>query len=653
MSYNSVGDTASYCTDNSNSLFNNSEKTVFDRDDLEDGYSTSSSNDNSNSPTIPTSSSSSSNDNNSSSNGGGGRRSLFKEDTIKAVFDVLDANKDGAIHKEEFIAAMTDVYKLFLTAYGHYNAELPSDSHPPGNRRRNLRRRGFAFAYSCMTARELAVTTAVRCYGAVSQALASTTPLSAPSSRPSNERGGGLGSYFLSYEDLYAWYLFGGSEPLRDLMIHAMDFFIERRQLGFGLGSSSTDQGKGKGQVGNRTLHRNKSVVSLLSNNNNSNNNNNSRVVARLGQAGLGLVLWPSLEEFVLRCQQQLSLSSPGSASYLHHLLLMASSSSSPLSSSFSSSSSSSSPSSSNHRALLQCNQPITKEKYLKTFISFLNINGTSQGLSSLLDAIFDICSMDIHITSSSSSSSSSSSNDSKSKAPVCNLLSLLTILCDSPSSYLQNYQSLFDAYKLQRGNRGGHQGQEDTVSDVLLYKHLSQVFRLAFYFNPTFSCSPDDLAHAIASKYLALTEIDRKEKDNLNFDEFLELLTQSVRLGLRMLQMKSGFIVDSITALVGWKTISSEEEGNLTLQTESSVEYNDPNNKLLMLSSPSLNAVGSGAMLHSSSSDSSDVSPVEYYEDSQMASFFIEYCGDEVRGSSSSLSIHIDILILIVMMLG
>eukprot|EP01035_Chromulina_nebulosa_P007091 gene7091-9556_t len=231
---------------------------------------------------------------------------------------------------------------------------------------------------------------------------------------------------------------------------------------------------------------------------------------------------------------------------------------------------------------------------------------------------------MDIYFTSPSSS------GDSKSKVPVCNLLSLLTILCDSPSSYLQNYQSLFDAYKLQRGNRGqgsqSQQGQEDTVSDVLLYNHLSQVFRLAFYFNPTFSCSPDDLAHAVASKYLALTEINRKEKDNLTFDEFLELLSQSVRLGLRMLQVKSGFIVDSMNALVGWKSLCSAGEGTLTLQTETNVDYNDHNSKLL-LSSPSL-----GAMLNSSSSDSSDVSPVDYYEDSQIASFFIEYCGDEVK---------------------
>eukprot|EP01035_Chromulina_nebulosa_P062131 gene62131-84971_t len=188
---------------------------------------------------------------------------------------------------------MTDVYKHFFAAYGHYNIDAPYDySNQLSNRRRNMRRRWFSFAYSCMTARELAVTTAVRCYGAVTQALASSSP-SAPS-RPSHthhEGGAGSGTYFLSYEDLYAWYLFCGSEPFRELMIHAMDFFLERRQKGL----------------------RNKSVVSLLSNN---------KVVDRLEQAGLGLVLWPSLEEFVLRCQQKLNLSSPGSASYLHHLLL-------------------------------------------------------------------------------------------------------------------------------------------------------------------------------------------------------------------------------------------------------------------------------------------------------------------------------------------
>ena len=613
ISYNSVGDSASYCTDNSNSLFNNSEKTVFDKDDLEDGYSTSSE-ESSYSPT--------------SSNGSG----LFKEDNIKAVFDVLDANKDGAIHKEEFITAMTEVYKLFFAAYGHYNVEVP-DSNQHKNRSKNLRRRGFAFAYSCMTARELAVNTAVRCYGAVSLAMASQSRH-------------GSGTYFLSHEDLYAWYLFYGSEPYRDLMIHAMDFFIERRHLGpvLGLVSRSTDEAGGKG-LGNRTLHRNKSLVSLLSNNNN-------RVGGKLGRAGSGLVTWSSLEEFVFQCQQQLNLSSPGSASYLHHLLLMASSSSSPLSSSFSSSSSSSSPPSADHRALLQCIQPITKEKYLKTFSSFLTFNGSigtgreksedvdHQSLSFLLDAIFEICSMEVHLTSANT-------GHSKTKVPVCNILSLLTILCDSPTSYLQNYQSLFDAYKLQRGTGGRSQGEEeeDSVTEVLLYNHLSQVFRLTFYFNASFNCSPDDLAYAISSKYLAQTEINRKGKGNLNFDEFLELLTQSIRLGLRMLQVKSGFIVDSVNALVGWQSLvnTSREDGNLTLQMDTSLDNNDQNetsNSKLQLSSPSLDAIGGLAMLNSSGS--SDVSPVEYFEDSQIASFFIDYCGDEVWKALSHLHLNI-----------
>ena len=89
-------------------------------------------------------------------------------------------------------------------------------------------------------------------------------------------------------------------------------------------------------------------------------------------------------------------------------------------------------------------------------------------------------------------------------------------------------------------------------------------MFRLIFFFSArvrnSARCAPEDLAHAISSKYLSVTEVARKEKDNLTFDEFIEILTQSLRLGLQMLNLTEGFVVNSLNSLVTLKSLQNEE---------------------------------------------------------------------------------------------
>lgn len=365
---------------------------MFDKNDLENDYDSDSENDD--------------------------NQSFLTEDNIKRAFVALDTNRDGKIHKEEFISALTRAYQFFFSTYNN-DSEI--------GQKLFTKRRGLAFAYSCMTPKELAIATAVECYGII-------TSTSTAKGNP---------TYYLSYNDLYAWYLFSGREPFRDLMVHALDSFLElggdRRPL--------------------PTLQRSKSSVNLISKNQ---QQENSKLNNKNSKEG-------SVDDFVSQCQQLLKLSSPGSASYLSNLLLMASSPS---------------PEHTHKHNPAPYNHYLTREKYTKTFLSYLSFNGTlkrgpqqsqSQALLlqdsnrlHLIDTIFDISSTEF------SSPDGEIVWQANEKVPVSHVISLLTVLCDSDLTYLQNYQSLFDVYKLRK---------EEYVNEIILHNHLSQVLLELQYF--------------------------------------------------------------------------------------------------------------------------------------------------------------------------
>jgi len=285
-------------------------------------------------------------------------------------------------------------------------------------------------------------------------------------------------------------------------------------------------------------------------------------------------------------------------------------------------------------------------------FLSFLSFKGSirtthDDSTKELLNTIFAIATSQFNtffspITSKSSGDSICHVQCMPEEAAVSDLISLLSILGDNNRNYLQNYQSLFDAYK-QRG--------EELVNEVIYFNHLHQVFRTIFYFNPTVranaSCPPEDLAHAISIKFLSLTEVEREEKEKLSFDEFIELVTQGITLGLQMLGVNSGFFLNTLGALVGYQALQQE-----TLKSES---YNDmSSNSSPHRSLRSLSIEGSyenmAYLTTTTTSNSTDLdnddddtvdlqpedSPVDMLEDSQVVSLFIEYCGDAVKLSDA-----------------
>jgi Ca2+-binding EF-hand superfamily protein len=110
--------------------------------------------------------------------------SLLTEEQVIKAFEILDLNSDDVVHKEEFIEAMTLAYSNLF--------ELEP---------------GLAFAYTCIGAKDLAIITATACYQNLSP----------------------KGTYYLEYDDFCAWYMSIGFDPLRELMIRAIELFSSHR----------------------------------------------------------------------------------------------------------------------------------------------------------------------------------------------------------------------------------------------------------------------------------------------------------------------------------------------------------------------------------------------------------------------------------------
>jgi hypothetical protein len=161
--------------------------------------------------------------------------SLLTEEQVRNAFDILDMNNDNVIHKEEFITVMNLAYSNLF------------DLDP-----------AIAFAYQCINSKDLAIITAMFCYhnhhfiregseqGEYGNTLTNGKKRSTSSSH-----------YYLTYDDFAAWYLSIGFDPLRELMIKAIELFSSYHDT-----SDEEDEEEDQKQKNNH-LKRTKSRISL------------------------------------------------------------------------------------------------------------------------------------------------------------------------------------------------------------------------------------------------------------------------------------------------------------------------------------------------------------------------------------------------------
>lgn len=108
---------------------------------------------------------------------------LITEDHVKFAFSKLDKNRDGKVHKEEFIEVLSNLF----------DALFQTDSK-------------LAYSYSCMTSSELAVSAANSCYDSIFEDARDDT-------------------YYLDSSDFGSWYMSGGNDLLKKLTISAFQLY--------------------------------------------------------------------------------------------------------------------------------------------------------------------------------------------------------------------------------------------------------------------------------------------------------------------------------------------------------------------------------------------------------------------------------------------
>jgi Ca2+-binding EF-hand superfamily protein len=104
---------------------------------------------------------------------------VVTDENAEKAFNILDKNGDGYLHKEEIVEVLTVAYNKFMETSARYS-----------------------FAYSCLTARDVATATA--------DALLSSVQTVD-------------GDNCLDFDDFCAWYLSVGANPLRELMVMAIE----------------------------------------------------------------------------------------------------------------------------------------------------------------------------------------------------------------------------------------------------------------------------------------------------------------------------------------------------------------------------------------------------------------------------------------------
>eukprot|EP01038_Epipyxis_sp_PR26KG_P012080 gene12080-16166_t len=144
-------------------------------------------------------------------------------------------------------------------------------------------------------------------------------------------------------------------------------------------------------------------------------------------------------------------------------------------------------------------------------------------------------------------------------------------------------------------------------VNDSILYYFLLQLVKIIFYCNSdlpaTTGCRPNDVAHAISTKFLMITDANREIRFKLNYVEFLEVLSHSMKLGLDMLQIGEGHF-DSFLSQV----------------------------------------IEAGVTQFNGKKESNDKVP-EYLEDSQIESFFVQYDGGSIPLMEAKVILGLELL--------
>lgn len=241
----------------------------------------------------------------------------------------------------------------------------------------------------------------------------------------------------------------------------------------------------------------------------------------------------------------------------------------------------------------------ISRSKFtqmLMTFLASAHMPADEErmnSISELIDLLFDLC-----------------KPNKQDHVQIPHLASLLSLLTDD--IYLQHYQAVFDIYGDSEGN----------APDSILFSHLCQIFRLIYYFSPDIQsssgCFPEDLAHAISTKYLLLIDVSRKTRFKLSFPEFVEVFIHGLNLGLTMLSIEEGIFVDYLKTLIGTATEDGQDDDD-----EQDDDIDDVTGLPRSPRSPPPNSPGVRI--------ANSLSTNEYLEDSQVTSLFVNYAGNAI----------------------
>jgi Ca2+-binding EF-hand superfamily protein len=144
-------------------------------------------------------------------------------------------------------------------------------------------------------------------------------------------------------------------------------------------------------------------------------------------------------------------------------------------------------------------------------------------------------------------------------------------------------------------------------------------------------TCFAQDLAHAIATKFLLCIDVTRKKKFKLSFEEFVETFIHGLKFGLDVLEIKFGFFVSYLQSLIGYEAVVEKlENKNLKIsKLNVNDDANDVNNNnienSIIAEDENFDNFENNININNSSTTNVTL------EDSQIESFFVEYCGDVI----------------------
>ena len=437
-------------------------------------------------------------------------------DFSEMAFRILDKNGDGYVHKEEFIEVAGFAFKQFLNK----NA-------------------GFAFSYSCLTPKELAVAASVECYHfhAIKTHEFVYNGRNASSSSPSFSDYNEDDPYYLSMEQFSKWFRAEGGSPIKRLMSLAMDSLARlpgasydeyELQASIGVcvdredgeegGADGASTGEGSEEVAeHHTLKRTRSLLQLQ---------------IRSAYAD------ERVRAFTKSCQFFLKFTGPA-VTYLIDLINVST------------------------RGLE--GGRLDRAQFVKLFHVFLiqhDVTPTERdkGLTSVLDAIFNIL---LHQSRDEPAAGISGDfggdlamSDTRDEAAetvqVVDLCCLLSLL--SPSDFVTTFKAVYDVFPI---------GEASCVHERILYTHLCQVARVIFFFSPGLReiARPggvSDVAYAASIKLLRLVEPNRQYSELLTFEEYVELFAHSLKLLLDSLQISDGYFLLFLRRLVQETAVAS-----------------------------------------------------------------------------------------------